>query len=129
MSLNNEKMLNKNRHSLDIVHGILSISSVKVRKTRIMYGANLSFVQMEKYLKLLLGSGLLEQNSGSIYLVTDRGKEFLQLYTDYLERSIRLNDEVERNTRERLRLEKMCFNKACKTEKTISNSNRSFEVL
>jgi hypothetical protein len=35
--------------------------------------------------------------------------EFLQLYEDHLERSTRLREEVERNMRDRLRLENMCF--------------------
>jgi predicted transcriptional regulator len=116
LSLNDKKGLKKNRHGLDIVREVLSIASVKVRKTRIMYGANLSFVQVERYLRLLLGSGLLEHDGDYSYLVTGTGIEFLQLYSDYLERSTRLKEDVERNTRDRLRLEKMCFNEACKTE-------------
>ena len=52
MALKNRRTVNKNRCSLDIAREVLSIVSVKVRKTRIMYGANLSFVQLEKYLSL-----------------------------------------------------------------------------
>ena len=107
--------MNKNRHSLDIVREVLSIVSVKVRKTRIMYRANLSFVQVEKYLTVLLGSGLLKHDGDSGYLITERGLEFLQLYEDYLERSTRLRDEVERNMKDRLRLENMCFNTKSET--------------
>ena len=88
---------------------MLSIASVKVRKTRIMYGANLSFVQLEKYLSLLQGSGLLEHDGGSGYLVTERGIKFLQLYDGCLEESMRLKGEVEKNIEDMLRLEKMCF--------------------
>ena len=102
--------MNKNRRGLDIVREVLSIVSVRVRKTKIMYGANLSFVQVEKYLTVLLGSGLLKHDGDSGYLITERGMEFLQLYEDYLERSTRLKEEVERNMRDRLRLENMCFN-------------------
>lgn len=102
--------MNKNRDSLEIVRAVLSIVSVKVRKTRIMYGANLSFVQVEKYLRVLLGNGLLEHDVNSGYLITGRGMKFLQLYEDYLERSTRLKEEVEKNAMDRLRLENMCFN-------------------
>jgi predicted transcriptional regulator len=101
--------MNKNRRGLDIVREVLSIVSVRVRKTKIMYGANLSFVQVEKYLTVLLGSGLLKHDGDSGYLITERGMEFLQLYEDHLERSTRLREEVERNMRDRLRLENMCF--------------------
>ena len=53
--LKNKRTMNKNRRRLDIVREVLSIASVKVRKTRIMYGANLSFVQLEKYLSASSG--------------------------------------------------------------------------
>ena len=101
--------MNKNRRSLDIVREVLSIVSVRVRKTKIMYRANLSFVQVEKYLTVLLGNGLLKHDGDSGYLITERGKEFLQLYEDYLERSTHLREEVETNMRDRLLLENMCF--------------------
>ena len=119
MSLKDRRSMNKNRCSLDIVREVLSIASVKVRKTRIMYGANLSFLQLEKYLSALLGSGLLAHDGDSGYLVTGTGMEFLHLYEDYIERSTRLREDVERNTIERLRLENMCFNNNCE-----SNHNR-----
>jgi predicted transcriptional regulator len=109
LSLKNRRLLNKNRCSLDIAWEMLSIVSVKMRKTRIMYGANLSFVQLEKYLAALLGSGLLECDGDSGYLITARGKEFLELYEDYVERSTHLKEEVDRNLKDRLRLENMCF--------------------
>jgi len=111
--------MNKNRHSLDIVREMLSIASVKVCKTKIMYGANLSFLQLEKYLSLLLGSGLLIHDSDSGYLTTGTGMEFLSLYENYIKRSKRLMEEVERNTRDKLLLESMCFgnkNEANQTE-------------
>ncbi len=104
------RALNKNRNSLDIVRAMLSIASVKVRKTKIMYGANLSFHQVEKYLGALLRTGLLEYDFDSGYLITETGLEFLQLYEGYLDRSNSLKEEIERNTRERLRLKAICFN-------------------
>jgi predicted transcriptional regulator len=102
--------VNKNRCSLDIVRAVLSIASVRARKTKIMYGANLSFHQVQKYLCVLLRNGLLEHDVDSGYLITAVGKEFLCLYEEYLERSKGLSQEVERNTKDRLKLESMCFN-------------------
>ncbi len=87
---------------------MLSIASSKVRKTRIMYGANLSFLQLEKYLSALIGSGLLAHDGESSYFVTGTGLDFLKLHEDYLKRSTRLSGEVERNTKERQQLESMC---------------------
>jgi predicted transcriptional regulator len=104
------RSVNKNRSSLDIVRAMLSIASVRSRKTKIMYGANLSFHQVEKYLSFLLRNGLLEHIVESGYLITGAGREFLSLYEEYLERSNVLRQEVERNTKDRLHLENMCFN-------------------
>ena len=50
-----------------------------------MYGANLSFHQLEKYLSALLGNALLSFDGESGYLTTNSGKDFLVLYEDYLE--------------------------------------------
>ena len=108
MSLKERKPANKNRSSLDIVREVLSIALAKVCKTRIMYGANLSFLQLEKYLKALLGNTLLSFDSDSGYLITTSGKEFLQLYEDYLERSTCLKGEVESHAKYRQHLENMC---------------------
>jgi predicted transcriptional regulator len=106
--LKDRKKTNKNRNSLDIVREILSIASAKVCKTRIMYGANLSFLQLEKYLSTLLGNALLWFDGDSGYLTTASGKEFLKLYADYLERSTRLMGEVESHTKDRQYLENLC---------------------
>jgi predicted transcriptional regulator len=107
--LNNVRSVSKNRCSLDIVQAMLSIASVRSRKTKIMYGANLSFHQVEKYLGFLLSSGLLEHDVGSGYLITEVGREFLSLYEEYLEQSNVLRQEVERNNKDRLQLEKYVF--------------------
>jgi predicted transcriptional regulator len=106
--LKDRRRLNKNRSNIDIVHEILSIAAVKVRKTRIMYGANLSFLQIEKYLSALIRSGPLAHDIDSGYFITDTGFEFLKLYEDYIERSTRLRVEFRRNTEDRQQLENMC---------------------
>jgi predicted transcriptional regulator len=118
LPLNNVRSVSKNRCSLDIVRAMLSIASVRARKTKIMYGANLSFHQVEKYLSVLLRSGLLEHDVDSGYLITGLGRDFLVLYEEYLERSNVLRQEVERNTKDRLQLENMCFNNRCETIQT-----------
>jgi predicted transcriptional regulator len=112
MSLNGWKSANRNRDKLDIVRDMLAIASTKVKKTRIMYQANLNYLQMEKYLKLLLEEGLLapDGDDGSCYLITEKGKEFLRVYADYLKRRRRLVEEVDGTVKHRLLLESMCFN-------------------
>ena len=109
-----------NRHSLDITKDILRVASVKVRKTRIMYQANLSFVQVKKYLHALLEKDLLRHDGDSCYLVTEKGMEFLELYDEYVERCKQLEAKLNQNEKEKHMLEKMCSypNHACKTELT-----------
>jgi predicted transcriptional regulator len=108
LALKDKKTANKNRSSLDIVQEVLSIALVKVCKTRIMYGANLNFHQLEKYLRTLIGNALLSFESDSGYLTTNSGQMFLQLYEEYLDRSTRLKEEVEKNEKDRKQLENMC---------------------
>jgi predicted transcriptional regulator len=108
LTFNYKKTSNKNRSSLDIVREVLSITLTKVCKTRIMYGANLSFLQLEKYLKALLGNALLSFDGDSGYLTTTSGKEFLELYENYLKKSTHLRGQVESHAKERLHLESMC---------------------
>lgn len=55
-------------------------------KTHIMYRANLSHRQLEKYLSFLENKGLLtgfvdEETNTNLYKVTERGIEFLREYT------------------------------------------------
>jgi predicted transcriptional regulator len=100
----------KNRGRLDIVREILDIASVKSRKTRIMYQANLSFVQVERYLQSLLENGLIEFFDGAFYLTTPNGKEFLQMHAKYLMLCQRLSEEAAETEKSRLQLESMCFN-------------------
>jgi predicted transcriptional regulator len=104
------KKKNKNRGRLEIIRDMLSAASEKTRKTRIMYQASLSYRLLEKYLKSLLESGLVECVDDSFYLITWKGKEFLQSYDDYLERCRRLGEEIRGVRKDMLLLENMCFN-------------------
>lgn len=110
MILDNGSGKNKNRGRLEIVKDVLSIAVARVRKTRIMYQANLSYRQLEKYLGVLLERGLVQCDGESCYTITWKGKEFLQIYTSYLERIRRIGDEVNGAQKDRLLLENMCFN-------------------
>jgi predicted transcriptional regulator len=109
VSLRVRRSKNKNRRSLDIAKDILSVASAKVRKTRIMYQANLSYRQLEKYLEDLLGSGVMEFDGDSCYMVTEKGKAFLRMYDAHLERCKQLNEEADDTAKDVLRLESMCF--------------------
>ncbi len=73
-----------------------------------MYGANLNFHQLKYYLSTLLENALLSFDGDSSYLTTTLGKEFLQLYENYLKRSVVLSGEVESHLKDRQHLENIC---------------------
>ncbi len=110
---------------MEIVRDMLSFTSVKIKKTRIMYQANLSFRQTEKYLKSLLENGLVECDADSFYLITCEGKDFLQMYDDYVKRLGRIGEEVKGARKDRLLLENICFN----NEYTWKRMAREKEVI
>ncbi len=107
----------RNRCSLDIVQKMLVVASVRVRKTRIMYQANLSYLQVQKYLHILLEQGLLKLDGDSVYLITKKGWGFLELYDDYVRRRMRIKKQIDQSARDRVSLEKMCFGNDSLTKK------------
>ena len=98
------------RCSLNIVKDILIVASTRVKKTHIMYQANLSFVQVKKYLYGLLENDLLVHDGDSYYYVTEKGLNFLRLYAEYVFRYNTIEEQVERSNRERIFLESMYSN-------------------
>lgn len=62
---------------------MLITSKNGAKKTDIMYGANLSFGQLQKYLSLLQRKGLMneENNNGKIrYKTSEKGRGYLEEY-------------------------------------------------
>ncbi len=102
--------MNKNRDSLEIVVDMLYIALVKVKKTKIMKEANLNYTQLEKYLEVLLTGGLIQDDGDSYYLITQKGRTFIETYAEYQERFDRIIKEAEETTRFRQLLRDMCFN-------------------
>ena len=104
------KNKNKNRTSLEIVQDMLSVATEKCRKTQILYDAHLNYLLLEKYLNILLRNNLLEIVDGSFYLVTWKGKDFLQKYEDYVERCKRIDKQITDVHEEKAALKRICFN-------------------
>lgn len=67
------------RGKFEIVGKILSIATDGVGKTAILYGANLNFTRVNKYLDLLLREGLISATGSSPtkYRTTEKGLELL----------------------------------------------------
>ena len=69
------------RKPLDIINDLLLVikSKPSVKKTRLMYKANLSHQSLEKYLDKMQKTGLMIMQ-GEKYVITQKGKEVLTEY-------------------------------------------------
>ena len=78
----------KRRDKLHIIAEILEIAKDGTLKTQIMYRANLSFTQLNEYLKFMLKIHLLNKfkdDGKEIYKATPKGIEFLQRHQEITE--------------------------------------------
>jgi predicted transcriptional regulator len=78
----------KRRDKLSIIAEILEIAREGTLKTQIMYKANLSFAQLNDYLKFMLKTELLKKfhaNGKEVYIATEKGLDFLQRHFDLTE--------------------------------------------
>ncbi|UCE57351.1 MAG: hypothetical protein JSW19_03025 [Candidatus Bathyarchaeota archaeon] len=66
------------RDRIKIIAEILQVARNGVKKTRIMYQCNLSYLQTKKFLNFLLETGFLR--IGNSYHTTEKGFRFLQTY-------------------------------------------------
>ncbi len=84
------------RSRVQIAAGILEIAKNGSHKTRIMYLGNLSFDLLQKYLNLLLDSGLVElTNDSKTYVATEKGLRFLEDFGEF-QRSAQTAEEKRR---------------------------------
>jgi predicted transcriptional regulator len=80
-----------NRGKIQIMGDVLSLATSGIKKTHIMYKANLSYEQVLLYLSELISKGLLAHDisqEGMVYRTTDKGREFLGYYnrlTEFLD--------------------------------------------
>lgn len=75
----------KRRDRLHIMAEVLGVTRDGALKTQIMYKANLSFAQLNEYLSLLLGLGLLitrKKGQKTIYKTTRKGIKYLKSYDE-----------------------------------------------
>ena len=74
--------LNQRRSSIEIMADMLRLGKSGAGKTRIMYHADMSYSQTQKYLWFLTNQGFLIRvvagKSRAVYYVTDRGNELLE---------------------------------------------------
>jgi predicted transcriptional regulator len=73
-----------NRGKIQIMGDVLALGTSGIKKTHIMYRANLSYEQVHLYLGELIAKRLIAQDvspDGVVYRTTEKGREFLQYYT------------------------------------------------
>jgi predicted transcriptional regulator len=78
-----------NRGKIQIMGDVLALATSGIKKTHIMYRANLSYEQVHLYLGELIGKRLITQDvsssDGVVYRTTTKGIEFLLHYTRLVE--------------------------------------------
>ena len=77
--------LHKRRDHLFIMAEILEVAMDGALKTQVMYRANLSFAQLNEYLRLMLDLKLLETSKNTeriMYKTTSKGVRYLQSYRE-----------------------------------------------
>ena len=74
----------KKRNRLEIAADMLEAARNGARKTRIMYGANLSYELLAQYLPVLIEKGLLEDSDeNGVYHISGKGSSFLKEFKEF----------------------------------------------
>jgi predicted transcriptional regulator len=92
----------KRRDKLYIIAEILEIAKDGVLKTQIMYRANLSFTQLNEYVRFMLRNDLLGKvmlNGKELYKATLKGLNFLQRYHEITELLKTENENYKNNVK------------------------------
>ncbi len=76
----------KNRGRTEMLAAMLEVAKGKVTKTKIMYIAFLSYVQLKEYLSILIETNLIEYNEGTqTYKTTEKGLNLLKMHNEMAE--------------------------------------------
>ena len=88
--------MNRRRSNIEIIAEMLRIGENGAGKTKIMYNANLSYTQIQKYLGFLMGQGFIDKmeigNPSVTYQVTENGLKLLEGINSLME-MLGLDDE------------------------------------
>ena len=70
------------RDKFIIMLNILNLARTPVKRTRILYGANINFYQLTSYLDLLMKVGMIEEKElpSRSYRTTEKGLEFIKMF-------------------------------------------------
>jgi predicted transcriptional regulator len=81
--------VNRRRSNIEIIAEMLKIGENGAGKTKIMYNANLSYSQIQKYLGYLISQGFVDKlqlgNPSVTYRVTESGQRLLNSISRVIE--------------------------------------------
>jgi len=90
--------VNRRRSNIEIIAEMLKVGENGAGKTKIMYNANLSYSQIQKYLGYLISQGFIDKlelgNPAVTYRVTESGLRLLSSISSVVE-MLGLNDDSE----------------------------------
>ena len=104
-------VLGSYRSRFDIIADMLRVVNGNngAKKTQIMYGANLSYKVLTRYLGEVLEACLVRfERNRRCYVLTAKGREFLQRYRDYARRNRHLEQQLKNVRAKRKALEELC---------------------
>lgn len=105
-------MLGSYRRRLDIIVDILSVVGQNAKKTQIMYRANLSYKVLQRYLAEVTEASLIRfENKTHCYVLTEKGKRFLEEYRKYHKSHKRIEKQLNEVQNQRQVLEEFCSNR------------------
>ncbi len=88
--------MNQRRSNIEIIAEMLKVGENGAGKTKIMYNANLSYTQIQKYLGFLLSEGFIGKmemgNPSVTYRVTESGLKLLESIDNLME-TLKLNED------------------------------------
>lgn len=95
------------RDRLQIIADILTVASKEAKKTQIMYQANLSYRLLCRYLGEVTKTGLIVLQDKDRYVLTEKGKEYLDQHEEYSKRCKNLEKQHFSASDAKLCLEKL----------------------
>ena len=81
--------IHRRRSNIEIIADMLRVGENGAGKTEIMYSANMSYAQIQKYLSFLMSQGFIDKvevgNPVVTYQVTDKGFKLLRSIDNIME--------------------------------------------
>ena len=101
--------MGSSRGRLDIIADILAVARQRAKKTQIMYGANLSYRLLTRYLAEIRRAYLVRfEREEACYVLTRKGLEFLERYKEYSKRNKHVEKQINDVDGKRKVLEGLC---------------------